>query len=185
MLNSLEEYTRLFAAFHPQITRVLQPVFNRWCEQNQWRHIDLDEVRVELKPSTWWAFRASGRGHKTPMWVWFSKIFIAEGFINEPADVTRREWMNDADLTTRYGWQGIAHELFHVLQRRQYGWWGMLSRYWSAIWGSRRRSQMWWDHRVIQFEQEAIAFGAYAMKNVEFDSGLFLDIRKGTNPNFV
>ena len=147
----LEGNVRRYGHFPESVSDALRPFFD-----DDWILLTA-VVRVQIRPADWWLFRASGRGHPTPAFVWGRTIYFAEGVLNYPFGPVFERWQNHFDLTTPAGWGTLAHEIKHVEQNVASGWWGMLGRYVGGVFRSLRHGSLW-DHKRIPFEQEAIDF---------------------------
>jgi hypothetical protein len=158
--TTIEEYVEVFRHLPKEVTGTLQPFF----PENL-----LHKMKVVLKPSDWLFFGASGRGRPTPCFVLFGTIYVAEGILNHPMQPSLARWGNHCDLTTPGGWEFLAHELFHVVQYKRAGVFGMLGKYIGGIAKSLFGRRRLWDHSRIPFEQEAIEFGAVVRRRLAAD----------------
>lgn len=142
---SVEKYAIENRALHPAVIDFLEPYFPAF---------DLQRVRVKVyTPSRGFLFLSRLVGVYPAIYVRRRTITVEKGRLN----ASRESSIRAVDLSTSSGMGLLAHETKHVQQWLS----GRLKLSWqfiSGVFKSLLFSRMFYDHRRITYEIEAIEF---------------------------
>ena len=150
MYCTVEFFARKFNSIHPKVKDFLSEFFSKNV---------LDDIVIKImKKENIWSGRAKKNQNltspsKTPAFVLLNRMYFGNGVLNKPGYHTN----NTFDLSTPEGMATFMHEVFHVYQWKRDGIL-FIFKYLKAVLLSLFRSRIFWDHKVIDFEIEAIKF---------------------------
>lgn len=130
----------------------------------------MEQVRLAIKDSPLFDM-AQRRGGGTPAFVMGRTIYMRPNVLNQSQDGR----LDNFDLSTARGFSTFAHEVFHVSQFLDRGWWWLIKQIIRGAFRSQQASGIWWDHAVIPMEQEAIEFQA-KVETAVYDLTIFTEL---------